>query len=45
MRNAVTKSVLLLIVISLLALAMPAFAGSANDPVSGLPLAPGMNAE
>jgi opacity protein-like surface antigen len=43
MRNAVTKSVLLLIVTSLLALAMPAFAGSANDPVSGLPLAPGMN--
>ena len=42
MSNAVTKSVLLLIVISLLALAMPAFAGSANDPVSGLPLAPGM---
>ena len=42
MPNAVTKSVLLLIVISLLALAMPAFAGSVNDPVSGLPLAPGM---
>jgi len=43
MRNAVTKSLLLLIAISLLALAAPAFAGSANDPVSGLPLAPGMN--
>ena len=42
MSNAVTKSVLLLIAISVLALAMPAFAGSANDPVSGLPLAPGM---
>ena len=42
MPNAVTKSVLLLIVISLLALAAPAFAGSANDPVSGLPLAPAM---
>ena len=42
MRNAVTKSVLLLIVISLLALAAPAFAGSVNDPVSGIPLAPGM---
>ena len=26
----------------MLALAVPAFAGSANDPVSGLPLAPGM---
>jgi opacity protein-like surface antigen len=42
MSNAVTKSFLLLVAISVLALAAPAFAGSANDPVSGLPLAPGM---
>ena len=42
MSNAVTKSLLLLIGLSVLALALPAFAGSANDPVSGLPLAPGM---
>jgi opacity protein-like surface antigen len=37
-----TKSLLLLIAISALALAAPVFAESANDPVSGLPLAPGM---
>ncbi len=43
MPNAMTKSLSFLIAISALALAVPAFAGSANDPVSGLPLAPGMN--
>jgi hypothetical protein len=44
MSNAVTNSLLLPIAISVLALAMPAFAGSANDPVSGLPLPPGVTA-
>jgi hypothetical protein len=42
MLNAVTKTLLLLITISVLALSLPAFAGSANDPVSGLPLPPGV---
>ena len=42
MSNAVTKSLLILIAISILVPVAPAFAGSANDPVSGLPLAPGM---
>ena len=42
MSNAVTKLLSLHIAISVLALAVPAFAGSANDPVSSLPLAPGM---
>jgi hypothetical protein len=42
MSNTVTKSLLLLIATSVLALSVPAFAGSANDPVSDLPLAPGM---
>ena len=42
MPNLVTKSLLLLIAFSVLAFAVPAFAGSANDPVSGLPLAPGI---
>jgi hypothetical protein len=44
MSNAVTKLLLFPIAISVLALAMPAFAGSANDPVSGLPLPPGVTA-
>ena len=44
MSNAVTKSLWFPIAISVLALAMPAFAGSANDPVSGLPLPPGVTA-
>ena len=44
MSNALTKSLMLLTAISVLALAVPAFAGSSNDPVSGLPLAPGITA-
>ena len=44
MSNTVTKSLLLLIATSVLALAVSAFASPANDPVSGLPLAPGMTA-
>ncbi len=43
MSNAMTRSLLLLTAISVLAVAAPAFAaGPATDPVSGLPLAPGM---
>lgn len=42
MSRPVTKSVLFLIAISTLVLAVPAFAGSTNDPVSGLPLPPGL---
>jgi hypothetical protein len=45
MSNAVTKSLLFLIAISILAFGLPAFAASANDPVSGLPLAPGLHPE
>ena len=43
MSNSTTKSLLLLTVIAAFTLVVPAYgAGSANDPVSGLPLAPGM---
>jgi opacity protein-like surface antigen len=42
MSNAMTKSFLLLIALSLLALATPAYASSTTDPVSGLPLPPGL---
>ncbi len=44
MRNSLTKSLLLLAASAVLAFAIPAHAaGSANDPVSGLPLLPGLN--
>ena len=45
MSKALAKSLLLLIAISVLAVVAPAFAGAAKDPVSGLPLPPGMTPE
>ena len=43
MSNSITRSLLLLTAIAVFTLVVPAHgAGSANDPVSGLPLAPGM---
>ncbi len=43
MSSCITKSLLLLTAIAVLTLIAPAYAaGPANDPVSGLPLAPGM---
>lgn len=45
MSKTVTKFLFLLIAASILALGAPAFAGSANDPVTGLPLPPGVAAD
>jgi hypothetical protein len=43
MSNSITRSLLLLTAIAVFTLVVPAHgAGAANDPVSGLPLAPGM---
>ena len=45
MSKALAKSLLLLIAISVLAVAVPAFAGAAKDPASGLPLPSGVSPE
>ncbi len=43
MSNSITRSLLLLTAVAVFILVVPAYgAGPANDPVSGLPLAPGM---
>ncbi len=43
MSNSITRSLLLLTAVAVFTLVVPAHgAGPANDPVSGLPLAPGM---